>query len=263
VPVWHHRPPDRTAPAIPLPMMQLTKHKQIDSTTPSPNSSPTSTLALPVSLPSCDTTAELDGAEAFSTLENLCGHACKLHIVLFTSPLQLSSSDSEIVLTPPGCGFDAGLLSTRPWLRSERAFFYIMAHFRSKAANCISDVRDATNSIHPWVCVARRPRSCVGGVMDAMKTCKARHPNVYPRVTTHARACARLESGAWPGQCSGRLVPFYSAILPQTHPLIGGGCASPPDFPSPPNPHAPPPADVRECGYPGVVLHSAHSAQVA
>jgi hypothetical protein len=31
----------------------------------------------------------------------------------------------------------------------------------------IVDVRDVTNSIHAWVCVARRPRSCVGGVRDA------------------------------------------------------------------------------------------------
>jgi hypothetical protein len=72
----------------------------------------------------------------------------------------------KIVLTPPGCGFDAGPLSLRLRVRSERVIF-LPNDALPKAANCISDVRDATNSIHPWVCVARRPRSCVGGVMDA------------------------------------------------------------------------------------------------
>jgi len=72
VTVWHNRPPDRTAPAIPLPMMQITIHKQFDTTTPPPYSAPTCTRALPVSLPSSVITAELNGAEAINTLENLC-----------------------------------------------------------------------------------------------------------------------------------------------------------------------------------------------
>ena len=50
---------------------------------------------------------------------------------------------------------------------SIRAAIFLLNDALPKAGNHISDVRDVTNSIHAWVCVARRPRSCVGGVRDA------------------------------------------------------------------------------------------------
>ena len=56
---------------------------------------------------------------------------------------------------------------------SIRAAIFLLNDALPKTDNYISDVRDVTNSIHAWVCVARRPRSCVGGVMDAtlLTTC--------------------------------------------------------------------------------------------
>jgi hypothetical protein len=50
---------------------------------------------------------------------------------------------------------------------SIRVGIFLLNDALPKAANLISGVRDATNSIRAWVCVARRPRSCVGGVRDA------------------------------------------------------------------------------------------------
>ena len=52
---------------------------------------------------------------------------------------------------------------------SIRAAIFLRNDALPKAGNHISDVRDVTNSIHAWVCVARRPRSCVGGVRDAIE----------------------------------------------------------------------------------------------
>ena len=51
---------------------------------------------------------------------------------------------------------------------SIRAAIFLLNDALPKTDNYISDVRDVTNSIHAWVCVARRPRSCVGGVRDAL-----------------------------------------------------------------------------------------------
>ena len=68
-------------------------------------------------------TAEWNGAGAFNALANLHGIKYKFHFSLTTCSLQLSSSDSEIVPPPSGCGFDAGPLSLRPWVWFRAAIF--------------------------------------------------------------------------------------------------------------------------------------------
>jgi hypothetical protein len=89
-----------------------------------------------------------------TTVEDVHGLVA-LNGVCNASPLQLSS-------------FDAGPLSLRPRARF-RAGIFLLNDALPKAANRISDVRDATNSTRARVCVARRPRSHVGGVMDASR----------------------------------------------------------------------------------------------
>jgi hypothetical protein len=67
----------------------------------------------------------------------------------------------------------------RTWVRCWPPVFAVAGSFRAgifllndalpQAANLISDVRDGANRIRACVCVARRPRSCVGGVRDAAR----------------------------------------------------------------------------------------------
>jgi hypothetical protein len=88
----------------------------------------------------------------------------KFHFLYLTSPLQLSSSDSEIVFTPPGCGFNADPLFFRPQVRF-RAGIFLLNDARPKAANLISDVRDATTSTRAYlgVCGEATPVVCGRG----------------------------------------------------------------------------------------------------
>ena len=56
----------------------------------------------------------------------------KFYISIFTSPLQLSSSDSEIVLTPSDVGSMLAPCLYGRGFGSERPFFYKMTHFRKR-----------------------------------------------------------------------------------------------------------------------------------
>ena len=77
-------------------------------------------------------TAKWDGVDAFNAHANVNGIKYKFHFLYITCSLQLSCSDSEIVLTPSDVGSMLAPCLYGRGFGSERPFFYKMTHFRKR-----------------------------------------------------------------------------------------------------------------------------------